>query len=230
MGKRILHVTGFGRDTRARDLAHAFERYGRLVRCDIPAARRDSKPFAFVEFEDSRDAGDAFDRMHDQYVGDSRIAVQWAKRPPSRSWRFEAGSDERGGGRRGDDSRSRRSPSRSRSPPRRGDSRRSRHSPPPRRRSRSRSRSPPRDDTRRNGGGRRGSYDNDRRHAARRASPPRSPSPRRDARSPSPRSAYSRSPSRSRSPARAPPAAMDVDALPSARDDDDDAPAGDNNN
>ncbi|KAI9504781.1 hypothetical protein BX070DRAFT_222853 [Coemansia spiralis] len=95
MGKRILYVTGFSRDTRARDLAHAFERYGRLVRCDIPGARRDSKPFAFVEYEDSRDADDAYDRMHDQYIGDHRISVQWAKRPPARSWRFDGDSRHR---------------------------------------------------------------------------------------------------------------------------------------
>ncbi|KAJ2559952.1 hypothetical protein EV175_000065 [Coemansia sp. RSA 1933] len=95
MGKRILYVTGFGRDTRARDLAHAFERYGRLVRCDIPGARRDSKPFAFVEYEDSRDADDAYDRMHDEYIDDHRVSVQWAKRPPARSWRFDEGDSSR---------------------------------------------------------------------------------------------------------------------------------------
>ncbi|KAJ1666750.1 hypothetical protein IW140_002341 [Coemansia sp. RSA 1813] len=100
MGKRILYVTGFGRDTRARDLAHAFERYGRLVRCDIPGARRDSKPFAFVEYEDSRDADDAYDRMHDEYIDDHRVSVQWAKRPPARSWRFEDGDSSRRSGSR----------------------------------------------------------------------------------------------------------------------------------
>ncbi|KAJ2773455.1 hypothetical protein IWQ57_001288 [Coemansia nantahalensis] len=135
MGKRILYVTGFGHNTRARDLAHAFERYGRLVRCDIPAGRRDAKAFAFVEYEDSNDAADAFDRMHDQYVDDSRIAVQWAKRPPARSWRFENGDERRGGGGGG-------SRSRSRSP--QGSGRRSRY------RSRSRSRSRGRDSGRSN--------------------------------------------------------------------------------
>ncbi|KAJ2368977.1 hypothetical protein IW150_005272, partial [Coemansia sp. RSA 2607] len=120
MGKRILHVSGFSRDTRARELAHAFERYGRLVRCDIPSSRSNSV-FAFVEYEDSRDADDAFDQMHDQYIGDSRISVQWAKRPPARSWRFESEGRRRRSrsrspyGRRGRGSRSR-SPPRRRSP------------------------------------------------------------------------------------------------------------------
>ncbi|KAJ2884174.1 hypothetical protein H4R27_002290 [Coemansia aciculifera] len=237
MGKRILHVTGFGHNTRARDLAHAFERYGRLVRCDIPGARRESKPipfanpcagipdnrFAFVEYEESRDAADAFDRMHDQYVGDHRIGVQWAKRPPARSWRFDGG-DERGAP-SGDRARSsRRSRSRSPSYRSRGGDRSSRRSGRSRSRSRS-SRSPARDDRRSNGRG----YDDRRaapsssrrppsesrspsRHARRRDESAGRPAPRD--RSPGSRRSYSRSPSRSRSPRAKPSApAMDVDAL-----------------
>ncbi|KAJ2057878.1 hypothetical protein GGI17_005373 [Coemansia sp. S146] len=221
MGKRILHVTGFGHNTRARDLAHAFERYGRLVRCDIPGARRESKPFAFVEYEESRDAADAFDRMHDQYVGDHRIGVQWAKRPPARSWRFDGG-DERGAP-SGDRARSsRRSRSRSPSYRSRGGDRSSRRSG----RSRSRSsRSPARDDRRSNGRGyddRRAAASSSRRPPSESRSPPRHarrrdesagrPAPRD--RSPGSRRSYSRSPSRSRSPRANPSApAMDVDAL-----------------
>ncbi|KAJ2778528.1 hypothetical protein GGI15_004148 [Coemansia interrupta] len=161
MGKRILHVSGFSRDTRARELAHAFERYGRLVRCDIPSSRSNSV-FAFVEYEDSRDADDAFDQMHDQYIGDSRISVQWAKRPPARSWRFES------------EGRRRRSRSRSRSPYGRRGRRGSRSRSPTRRRS-------PSPDYRRGGGSRR-RYDSRERHESRGGRREYSRSPSRDRR------------------------------------------------
>ncbi|KAF9104368.1 hypothetical protein BGX27_010125 [Mortierella sp. AM989] len=109
-------------------------RYGPLVRCDIPALRNDSsKPYAFVEFEDDRDARDAYHEMRDVRFEGYRLDVQYAKNAPSASWRYE-----RGGGR----GRSRSPPRRGRSPPRRRSPRRS-PSPVPRRRSLSpRGRSP----------------------------------------------------------------------------------------
>ncbi|KAI8359427.1 hypothetical protein B0O80DRAFT_440257 [Mortierella sp. GBAus27b] len=125
MSRRTLFVSGFSHRTRARDLAYEFERYGPLVRCDIPALRNESsKPYAFVEFEDDRDAREAYHEMRDVRFEGYRLDVQFAKNAPSASWRYERG------GARG---RSR-SPRRGRSPPRRRSPRRS-PSPPPRRHS-----------------------------------------------------------------------------------------------
>ncbi|KAK3207950.1 hypothetical protein GRF29_96g903840 [Pseudopithomyces chartarum] len=125
-GGTTLYVTGFGHGTRARDLAYEFERYGRLVRCDIPAPRSaSSRLFAFVEYESRRDADDAYHEMHNKRIGrDDLLKIEWARTPPSASWRFDSGRDrprgersersERGG--RGGDRSPRGDRPRSRSP------------------------------------------------------------------------------------------------------------------
>ncbi|KAF8672223.1 hypothetical protein AX14_005595 [Amanita brunnescens Koide BX004] len=85
---RILFVSGFHPSTRARDLAYEFERFGALVRCDVPAPRNphaSSNPYAFVEFRSSRDAEEAYYEMHGRYFEGSRLSIQWAKNPPSSS-------------------------------------------------------------------------------------------------------------------------------------------------
>ncbi|KZV89464.1 RNA-binding domain-containing protein [Exidia glandulosa HHB12029] len=140
---RILFVSGFHAQTRARDLAFEFEKFGALVRCDVPAPRNfnANAPYAFVEFRSQRDAEAAYHEMHGRDFEGQRLSVQWARNPPSAVWRFDRGG---GGGRgsppprerrRSRERGSRRSRSRSRSPRRGGDGERRE-----RRRSRSRSR------------------------------------------------------------------------------------------
>ncbi|POR36105.1 Pre-mRNA-splicing factor srp1 [Tolypocladium paradoxum] len=95
-GGTTLYVTGFSHGTRARDLAYEFER------------------FAFVEYEDRRDADDAYYEMHNKRLGrDDMLKIEWARTPPSASWRFESGRDR---DRRGGGAGAPRSPRRGRSP------------------------------------------------------------------------------------------------------------------
>ncbi|GJE92949.1 RNA-binding domain-containing protein [Phanerochaete sordida] len=95
---RILFVSGFHPTTRARDLAYEFERYGPLVRCDVPAPRNphaNSNPYAFVEFRSTRDAEDAYYEMHGRNFDGARLSIQWAKNPPSSVWRYDRRSPPR---------------------------------------------------------------------------------------------------------------------------------------
>ncbi|KAJ8075115.1 hypothetical protein AAF712_015401 [Marasmius tenuissimus] len=108
--RTILFVRGFHSSTRARDLAYEFERFGPLVRCDVPAPRNPSahsSPYAFVEFRSARDAEDAYNDMDGRVFEGSRLSIEWAKKPPSSVWRFD---------RRDPPSRSSRDRDRSRSP------------------------------------------------------------------------------------------------------------------
>ncbi|KAM0268677.1 hypothetical protein ACHAPA_004921 [Fusarium lateritium] len=121
-GGTTLYVTGFSHGTRARDLAYEFERYVNLAHAHALAlvharvlsfSRAPSSVFAFVEYEDRRDADDAYHEMHNKRIGrDDILKIEWARTPPSASWRFESGRDrERRGGAAGA-----RSPRRGRSP------------------------------------------------------------------------------------------------------------------
>lgn len=79
--RRILYVTGLDPDTRAKDVGREFERCGPLVRCDIPhpvsgGGSRSRSIFAFVEFDDWRDAQDAYETMHNRRTPFGRLQVE----------------------------------------------------------------------------------------------------------------------------------------------------------
>jgi RNA recognition motif-containing protein len=86
--KRTLFIGGIDTRLRAKDLAHEFERFGRLVRCDIPAPKHPGQQkayvhsfanfyrYAFVEYEDPRDAADAFHEMQDKQIQGSPMTIQ----------------------------------------------------------------------------------------------------------------------------------------------------------
>lgn len=59
-----------------------YDRFGRIVRCDIPAPRQGSSSrslYAFVEYEDWRAAEDAYHRLHGKPFGTGILKLQWAK-------------------------------------------------------------------------------------------------------------------------------------------------------
>jgi len=87
---RILYVTGFPPFTRAKDLAHEFEKYGKLIRADIPAMKPGPRsiPYAFVEYRSDRDAEAAYKDMHGHYFDGVRLRIEWARKAPSSSWRY----------------------------------------------------------------------------------------------------------------------------------------------
>ncbi|KNC84932.1 hypothetical protein, variant [Sphaeroforma arctica JP610] len=212
-----LFIGRLSHDIREADLEDVFIKYGKINRCEVK-----NGGFAFVDYEDKRDAEDAMKAEDGREIRGARIAVEWAKGPKTKNddcfkcgrgghWARECPNsgggryddfgrgggrgDKYGGGRYGDDRRggySRRSPS----PYRR------RRSPSPRR---PRSRSPIRRGGSRSPPPRRSRTP---RRSSRSPARGRSPSPGgrdaplpRDSRSP-PRRESARRDSRSRSPRR----------------------------
>lgn len=72
-----VYVGNLPADIRARDLEDLFYKYGKIV--DVDLHNRRGPPFAFIEFEDPRDAEDAV-RGRDGYVFDGyRIRVEFPR-------------------------------------------------------------------------------------------------------------------------------------------------------
>ncbi|OBA19800.1 hypothetical protein METBIDRAFT_79157 [Metschnikowia bicuspidata var. bicuspidata NRRL YB-4993] len=101
MPQNTLYVTGFTRETKAADLAPDFEKYGELVRLDIPPPRSvDGEKFAFVEYKNSEDCEKALeiDGKSFPYALKDGLTVQLARSDPISSRRgFRGGLGGRGG-------------------------------------------------------------------------------------------------------------------------------------
>ncbi|CAR22818.1 KLTH0D12540p [Lachancea thermotolerans CBS 6340] len=91
--KTTLHVSGFPRGVRTRDLAPDFESIGRVVRIDMPPARSPyARPYAFVEYETPEEAQAAIAQLDQQpFSLDPQFSlfVQLARSEPRPS-RFSA--------------------------------------------------------------------------------------------------------------------------------------------
>lgn len=88
-----LYVGNLDHDTTAGDLRREFDRYGRVR--DVWIARK-PPGFAFVEFEDRRDASDAARDMDGRYILDRRIRVEVSKRGAARGGRGDDRDGDRG--------------------------------------------------------------------------------------------------------------------------------------
>lgn len=55
MGKNELYIGNLGKDATRKDIERAFEKYGRLLRCDVKD-KGYGTVYAFLEFEEERDA------------------------------------------------------------------------------------------------------------------------------------------------------------------------------
>lgn len=87
---RTLYIAGITPRVTARELAYEFERFGNLIRCDIPSHRNfNSIPYAFVEYVNPKDAQYALYKMNGRKFDGQYLNIQWARNEPSKSWRYD---------------------------------------------------------------------------------------------------------------------------------------------
>lgn len=106
MGRHsTIYVGGLSSKTKSNDILKKFDKFGRIIRCDIHSGKNGHErkyvfkififltyinSYAFVEFEDSKDAQDAFESLKDNLVVDGKkLFLEWARKSPSRGWRYD---------------------------------------------------------------------------------------------------------------------------------------------
>merc|ERR1739848_713723 len=88
-----VFIGGISRDTREDDIKDKFGKFGRIKDVFL------RPQYAFVEFEDKRDAEDAIDELHNSRFLDKRITVEFTKRSCP-DMHFQSDGGRRGGGAR----------------------------------------------------------------------------------------------------------------------------------
>ncbi|XP_061182647.1 probable splicing factor, arginine/serine-rich 3 [Saccostrea echinata] len=78
-----LFIGRLSKSTRVRDLEDIFEPYGRMTRCEIKYGAE--MAYAFIDYEDHRDAEDAVRYENGREICGSSIIVERAKGAPRRS-------------------------------------------------------------------------------------------------------------------------------------------------
>ncbi|ORX72631.1 hypothetical protein DL89DRAFT_80548 [Linderina pennispora] len=82
---KTLFIAGFTPDITHVALCTEFEKYGRIIRCEIPPLRgSESHPYAFIEYDTSTQAQEACAAIHGKTLGNSLVTVHFAQRqqPP----------------------------------------------------------------------------------------------------------------------------------------------------
>ncbi|KAL7672609.1 hypothetical protein ACOME3_007493 [Neoechinorhynchus agilis] len=74
-----LYVGNLPPDCRSRDLDDLFQKFGRINFIDLKRGYNNSASFAFIEFEDSRDADDAIHRRDGYQMDGRRIRVEFCR-------------------------------------------------------------------------------------------------------------------------------------------------------
>ncbi|KAF9184360.1 hypothetical protein BGZ51_003381 [Haplosporangium sp. Z 767] len=70
-----VYVGHLSHRTERRDVEELFEKYGRVLSVELKHGG-----FAFVEYEDPRDADDALNKLNGYELDGSRISVEWSRR------------------------------------------------------------------------------------------------------------------------------------------------------
>ncbi|XP_033106992.1 probable splicing factor, arginine/serine-rich 6 [Anneissia japonica] len=78
-GPAQLFVGRLGKSTRYRDVEEVFGSYGRMMRCDIKYGT--AMAYAFIDYEDRRDAEDAVKYENGREIAGQRIVVEFAYGP-----------------------------------------------------------------------------------------------------------------------------------------------------